>query len=203
MLFRSYDSLNSAHEDCMIWQAACATTATPGLMEPIIIGRGQWYIDGGMGCNNPIRLVLSEAKDMFPARRVAGIISVGAGHPQTIALLSSSIGKTLSQMAEDSEGTHDDMVQRFSQYSELYHRFNVDQGAQVSNLGPAAVEAHSLAYLGRHETKTRIAEAAGIIVRRRGVIEVGDLSMKTCSPLRGLTNFCYRFNPWQETSPYT
>jgi len=73
----------------MIWEAARATSAAPTFFKSIVIGeRGssQPYIDGGMGCNNPIIQVLEEAQLLFPGRHVASIVSIGTGHPEAIRL---------------------------------------------------------------------------------------------------------------------
>ncbi|KAJ6483640.1 acyl transferase/acyl hydrolase/lysophospholipase [Mycena vulgaris] len=48
-LFRSYDTSEEPVIECMIWEAARATSATPGLFKPMEIGRPglkQRYIDG-------------------------------------------------------------------------------------------------------------------------------------------------------------
>ena len=66
VLFRTYQS-REIHPDCKIWEAARATSATPTLFKRIEIG-GQPFIDGGLGHNNPSRLLLDEAKGLFGSR---------------------------------------------------------------------------------------------------------------------------------------
>lgn len=201
MLFRSYRSVNLSQEDCTIQQAARATTATPGILDAIVIGRGQYYIGGGMGCNNPVKLVLSEAEDQFPTRWVASIISIGAGHPQTISLTYSPMLQTLKQMAEDSEATHDEMTRRFRRYPDLYYRFNVQQGMQTPRLTPPEVEAHTNIYLGSTATQRDLTKAAAAILKGVGLVHIGDLSTECALPsCRSLTDLYDRFCD-QRSSP--
>ncbi|KAJ7447402.1 hypothetical protein FB451DRAFT_1375609 [Mycena latifolia] len=69
-LFRSYNTPDEPANDCMIWEAARATSATPGLFKPMEIGSRrikQRYIGGSLGHNNPTTLVLAEAERMYPS----------------------------------------------------------------------------------------------------------------------------------------
>jgi len=63
-LFRTYIPPANRSHDCEIWEAACATMAAPTYFHPISIGRALSavrYIDGGVGCNNPITQLRQEA----------------------------------------------------------------------------------------------------------------------------------------------
>ena len=64
VLFRSYQS-QEIHSGCKIWEAAQATSATPTFFNHIEIGNKQPFIDGGLGYNNPSKLLLKEAKEVF------------------------------------------------------------------------------------------------------------------------------------------
>src|SRR5271154_3147452 len=60
-LFRSYQAPKNQTFNCTIWEAARATSAAPTFFEQIVIGEpgsSLSYVDGGMGCNNPIAQVL-------------------------------------------------------------------------------------------------------------------------------------------------
>jgi len=81
-LFRTYQS-REIHPDCKIWEAARATSATPTLFKQIEIG-GQPFIDGGLGHNNPSRLLLDEAKGLFGSRQIGLLLSIGTGMAKTI-----------------------------------------------------------------------------------------------------------------------
>ncbi|KAF5268040.1 hypothetical protein FOXYS1_1072 [Fusarium oxysporum] len=66
---RSYstaDSVDSlAGSRCAIWEAARATSATATFFDRIQVGR-QYYVDGATGYNNPVEVVLEEAKSIWP-----------------------------------------------------------------------------------------------------------------------------------------
>ena len=84
-LFRTYKAPEYQSPNCMIWEAARATSATPTFFERIVINEEQ-FIDGGMGGNNPIHQVLQEAELMFPDRHIACIVSIGTGQAETISI---------------------------------------------------------------------------------------------------------------------
>ena len=84
-LFRTYKAPEYQLPNCMIWEAACATSATPTFFERIIINEEQ-FIDGGLGGNNLIHQVLQEAELMFPDRHIACIVSIGTGQAETISI---------------------------------------------------------------------------------------------------------------------
>ncbi|KAJ7448143.1 hypothetical protein FB451DRAFT_1375437 [Mycena latifolia] len=72
-LFCSYDTPQEPALDCKIWEAARATSATPGLFKPIEIGQGgvrPKYIGGSVGHNNPTSLVVAEAQKMYPSQPI-------------------------------------------------------------------------------------------------------------------------------------
>ncbi|KDQ49841.1 hypothetical protein JAAARDRAFT_142838, partial [Jaapia argillacea MUCL 33604] len=59
-LFRTYQVPKGSTFNCMIWEAARATSATPNIFKPIEIGDSsmqELFIGGGVGCNNPMRQV--------------------------------------------------------------------------------------------------------------------------------------------------
>lgn len=68
-LFRSYhmSELDVDH-DVMVWEAARATTAAPTFFKAINIGRPGSevrYVDGTMGHNNPVKIVIQEAHKIY------------------------------------------------------------------------------------------------------------------------------------------
>src|ERR1700727_2915345 len=84
VLFRTYRSPNAELIDCPVWEAALATSVNLDIFVDVP-GLVPLYTDSGV-CNNPTPQVLDEAGYIFPGRRVACIINVGAGHAKTIAI---------------------------------------------------------------------------------------------------------------------
>src|SRR5947209_2389498 len=89
--FRTYPVRALASANCEIWEAARATSAAPTFFKRIAISDGggakEEFIDGGLGCNNPVIQVLEEARDVFGNDRAVGcLVSIGTGHPGTIGL---------------------------------------------------------------------------------------------------------------------
>ncbi|KAJ7106608.1 acyl transferase/acyl hydrolase/lysophospholipase, partial [Mycena epipterygia] len=157
-LFRSYDAPDEPASDCTIWEAARATSATPGQFKPMEIGREgmkQRFIDGGFGNNNPISSVLEEAKQIYPSQPITLVVSIGAGHPDTIRISksrsSNSMKKALKNIVTDSEKTHEDNARRLRSIPKTYFHFNVQQGMQSLDLNDwnklPEVSAHTESYL--------------------------------------------------------
>jgi hypothetical protein len=128
--------------DCTIWEALRATTAHPDLFKSIDIGEPSMresFVGGDLGCSNPISHVLAEVAAVYPDRRVSSIICIGAGHTRTIhipkpnplqRILPTNVLLAMKEIATDSERIAEDMVVRFQDTSNVYFRFNVDQGLQ-------------------------------------------------------------------------
>ncbi|KAJ7105341.1 FabD lysophospholipase-like protein, partial [Mycena epipterygia] len=176
-LFRSYNTPNEPASECMIWEAARATSATPGLFKPMEIelqGHGQQYIDGSIGNNNPTSLVLEEANQMYPTRPIVLVSSIGSGHPDVIQisqpLSSSTIAKALKMIAADCEKTHGETARKLHSTPNTYFRFNVEQGMQGLEAQhwekSSEVSAHTNAYLRRADTKSKLTEAVRVILSK-------------------------------------
>lgn len=132
----------------MIWEAARATSAIPRFFKSICIGKGalkEEFVGASLGRNNPVDLVLKEAESLFgSARKVACVVSIGAGHPQTISWQSSGVSKWLlsddliaflKHICSDCEQTADQLAQRLKNIDNVYFRLSVEQGMQ-----PVSVE---------------------------------------------------------------
>ncbi|KAJ7463766.1 hypothetical protein FB451DRAFT_1265648 [Mycena latifolia] len=174
-LFRSYDSPEEPAIDCLIWEAARATSATPKFFKPMEIGRAgmkQLYVDGGVGNNNPTSLLLEEVKNIYPQRRIVLVASIGTGHPDTIRIPKSpsvsSLAKAMKEITTECQKTHEDMARRFRSIPRTYFRFNVHQGLQSLNPQKgwklADVSAHTESYIKMEETKSQLTEVAKIIL---------------------------------------
>ncbi|KAJ7099133.1 hypothetical protein C8R44DRAFT_747819 [Mycena epipterygia] len=174
-LFRSYNTLEEPASNCMIWQAARATSATPRLFKPMEIGLAglkQRYIDGCVGNNNPTSLVVEEAKQLYPSHPIVLVTSLGAGHPDTVQIPKTwslnSIAQVMKNIATDCEKTHEDNVHKFQTMATAYFRFNVQQGMQA--LEPKdwnklpEVLAHTNSYLKTHDAKSKLTEVVKIIL---------------------------------------
>ena len=140
---RTYQSDTALVEDgATIWEAARATSAASGFFDPISIGKhGQEYVDAGLGCNNPVDEVWTEAQDIWSpeegdlATIVKCFISLGTGNPGTSIIEDKAfkfVTKTLKDIATETEKTAETFAKGhrglFSQ--QRYFRFNVDQGLQ-------------------------------------------------------------------------
>src|SRR6188768_3312779 len=161
VLFRTYESCEP-HSNCKIWEAARATSAVPTFFKRIEIGRAQPFIDGGLGRNNPTRVVLDEAKALFGTRHIGCLVSIGTGQVETIGIrkpglfqqiVPTDVVDAVKAIANDCEATHENMLGLFAKLPATYFRLNVDQGMQRIDLSEweklSNVEAHTTQYLRR------------------------------------------------------
>lgn len=81
-LFRTFETVGTQEYNCTAWEAACATAASPQLLGPVSIGSSgmeETFIDGSLGCSNPLDALFQEASIVFPGRMVSCVVSLGAG----------------------------------------------------------------------------------------------------------------------------
>lgn len=141
-LLRSYSSYTVEDApNATMWEAARATTATPGIFKRIrvktLAGHDE-LIDGSLGSKNPARILLTEAAAAFgPDRAVSCIMSIGSGPQKVIGLGSQSFLQRLiptqlvsavNNMAYDAEQTARDLEYKFKGFDDLYFRFNTQSG---------------------------------------------------------------------------
>ncbi|KAJ7434416.1 hypothetical protein FB451DRAFT_1195349 [Mycena latifolia] len=192
-LFRSYDTPEEPAFNCKIWEAARATSATPGLFKPMEIGSGgvrPRYIGGCVGHNNPTSLVVAEAQKMYPSQPVVLVVSIGSGHPDTIqiprSLSLTAFAKTLKSIATDCERIHEDNARRFRSSPNTYFRLNVLQGLQGFEQqhwgGSGEVSAHTRVYLGTEDAKSKLISAVNVIVNPVVPISDSPAYLKVCPP---------------------
>lgn len=168
VLLRTYRS-HETHMGCKVWEAARATSAAPIFFKWIEIGRGQPFIDGGLGCNNPSRIVLDEANTLAGTRRIGCLVSIGAGQTDIISIkkpglfqqsVSADVFNALKAIATDCEATHEAMSGLFANSPNTYFRLNVEhgmQGMRFSEWGKLSnVEAHTAHYMKKKEVDKKI-----------------------------------------------
>ncbi|KAJ7032996.1 acyl transferase/acyl hydrolase/lysophospholipase [Mycena alexandri] len=188
VLFRTYDS-HETHTGCKIWEAARATSAAPTFFKRIEIGRGQQhFIDGGLGSNNPSKVVLDEAKKVFPNRQIGCIVSIGTGQVGTISidrpgflqhLIPTDVIEALQGIATDCEAKHEEMLALFDNSPNTYFRLNVDQGMQNIKLSEweklSNVEAHTAQYMRRKEVEKTLTLLVNVMGTHRGQLTIEQL----------------------------
>ncbi|KAH8823530.1 hypothetical protein DL96DRAFT_1713932 [Flagelloscypha sp. PMI_526] len=151
-LIRSYRSRTNASPDCMAWEAARATTATPGLFLPISIGPeyiGETFVSGELGWNNPTDELAEEAARLFKSRYITCIVNIGSGHPGHLSL-SNGLSDIFSRIALDCERVAEKMERRFGEVPGVYRRLSTEQGMQnldVDFLTLHEVVSHTHSYL--------------------------------------------------------
>ncbi|KAF3804160.1 hypothetical protein GCG54_00000509 [Colletotrichum gloeosporioides] len=192
--FRNWSAAKDPGFNCKIWEAARATSAAPQLFKRIFIGeqlRQLEFVDGALGCNNPIQQVIEEALNEFEANRDVGcILSIGTGmrragtfgRPRGYQrLIPKDLIGVLAKMATDSNEAADRMSERFRNYDRLYYRLNA--GPEVGDVGLdewallGQVEASTAGWL-RNKTISR--QIDGIVDALRGhsseVLPLGSVS---------------------------
>ncbi|KAG5651700.1 hypothetical protein H0H81_007733 [Sphagnurus paluster] len=127
-IFRSYDVEDFVDRtyNCKIWEAARATSAAPTFFKRIYIGQEglkEAFFDAGLGCNNPVRQLLAEARRAFGIScKIGCILSIGTGLPKVFRLkepnlfqrcIPLSLVKVLRRIATDCERVAHDVEQEY------------------------------------------------------------------------------------------
>ncbi len=189
VLFRTYPS-RETHLGCKVWEAARATSAAPTFFKRLEIGN-QPFIDGGLGCNNPSKLVLVEAKVVYPTRQIGCLVSIGTGQAEIISIkkpgflqqvLPTDVIKALKAISTDCEATHEEMLLLFANSPKTYFRLNVEQGMQGIELSEweklANVQAHTMQYLRGNEVDEKLTLIANALKFPRAQLMMDQLGMK-------------------------
>ncbi|KAG8693431.1 hypothetical protein FRC09_010517 [Ceratobasidium sp. 395] len=183
VLIRTYEAVENEGPRCTIREAARATSATAGLFKPVtIVDRGleSSYMDAGLGNNNPTACMLAEIERTFPAQKISLVVSIGSGHMLPISSHAVSVTTLGMNIAMDSERVAQDMARRFQNTTNLYFRFNVDQGLQ--NIGPTSCEkmpevtAHARKYIQMAEVDEKLIRALKAFSTGSGAVLTSRLS---------------------------
>lgn len=83
VLFRSYE-VDGTEVECTILEAARATSAAPTYFPEMKIGR-DYYVDGGIGSNNPAGEAIREARRIWKHRKIGCLVSIGTGLMEPIS----------------------------------------------------------------------------------------------------------------------
>ncbi|KAF5360636.1 hypothetical protein D9756_004637 [Leucocoprinus leucothites] len=134
---RTYTNPNveKSFSDYKIWEAARATSAAPTYFPRIKLGDFE-YVDGGLGFNNPVLLLMGEARVYYGfARRLGCLVTLGTGMSPNVSLPPE--GNNVFEHIKDSAGVMKSMwelatvSEQANHMAELlvrsgyYYRFNV------------------------------------------------------------------------------
>ncbi|CEL61446.1 hypothetical protein RSOLAG1IB_10028 [Rhizoctonia solani AG-1 IB] len=191
--FRSYPAGALEGPKCAIWETLCATMAHPALFKPFEIdGPPKWSFTGAdLGCNNPLRHVLTEVKKVYSNRHVATVLSLGTGHINTIQVvntywlqqfLPAAVIAAMRSIAANTEGVAQEIARQFSSTKDIYFRLNVDQGLQSVGVEKweqlAEVAAHTRAYMRLAEVDQAMDQAAKAIVTSEVKVPTEHIGMQ-------------------------
>lgn len=161
---RTYDVEGDKYPNCLIYEAARATTAATTYFKPMTIkdeeGREEKFVDAALGTNNPISILWDEAVSLFGKKRRLGcVVSLGTGSrkvemapggeklKEKAKFLFSAI-KVMKEIGTDSEKDHERWQAKFQEFENTYFRLNVDGGAQ-------GIELSDWQKIGQLKTRTR------------------------------------------------
>lgn len=192
--FRSYPATKNKEYNCLIWEAARATSAAPTLFKRIFIGpraSAVGYVDAALGFNNPVKQVVEEAAEVFgPASPVHCIVSVGTGTVGNTTYstpnrfqrwLPTKLISVLKRMATDTHQVAEEMEKRYKNVPDIYHRLNVNRGLSDISLQEwrrlGDVRAHTKNYVRLTEVNRRLDSVVSSLIglpEHRGC-ELGNL----------------------------
>lgn len=194
-LFRSYRTFSAGeYAEMTIWQAARATSAAPTYFKRLMIGppeAQEEFLDGGLGSNNPTKLMMREAFEIFKkqSRDVACVVSIGTGLTNVSDFKKPTFGQkfipkelidVLVDMATDCEAVEKEVSRWFNSTPSVYFRFNVKEGLADIKLEDAKelgnMKTKTIRYLKQDETARSVAEAVSVLCKPTAKIPLSTLS---------------------------
>jgi hypothetical protein len=154
------------------------------LFKPMQIGHEgieECFVDAALGCNNPVKQLVSEAEVVFgDSRDVACIVSIGSGRPKVTGfkqhlgwdiwqrVVPVDLISAIKKMATDSEATAEQMANDCKHFDRLYYRLNVEHGLEHIGLDEwetlGEVKTHTKAYLNQPHVSQKIDEIVAALV---------------------------------------
>jgi hypothetical protein len=188
---RTYPILTSLPSNITIIEAVLATCAAHPIFSPVSSGSGyrkKEYIGAGLGSNNPVRELITEAHSLFGGESsVSCLLSLGNGHPGIIPLAPDERDISLHRLRDlmnDCEQRAQEMEQQLGRAG-IYFRFSVEQGMQTEYPGQAAdpswILAQTESYLEDHETSKKIGSFVHNINSSSSLATLDQLSMSSQS----------------------
>lgn len=178
---RSYSSrMDSATKDVKVWEAAMATTASPGEFTQIKIGpMSVPYVSAGLGFSNPAKEALDEADRIWQVSNIGCMVSIGTGvmpparlesYWESMSFLNflslENIARgpellaTFFRAATDCERVHEEMSRDARLLNLKYFRFNVEHGLQDVGRNDASkvdkIKSATTIYLDRREVRNSL-----------------------------------------------
>ncbi|KIM22765.1 hypothetical protein M408DRAFT_279360 [Serendipita vermifera MAFF 305830] len=210
--FRTYPA-RGFNPDPTIVEALCATMAIQSHFLPVKIGpprRQKPFVGGAFGANNPTRLLLEEASNIYgKERRVAQIVSLGCGLPQVLSMNSSDRQDTdnaLKEMTADCERVANELATRLLNI-DAYVRLNVNRGMETVRMEEwddlGAIETHTASYLTITFVSGSIDTSLRCLKERAGAVTLGQINhssyIKVTAKTAPLVSpyFVPRKEPWQ------
>ena len=159
-----------------VWEALRATSAASTFFDPIRLEKtGQKFVDGGLGHNNPVDLVLSEARSLWPNDEVV-VVSIGTGN-KLAGSLEGNIGelaKRIVELVTDTEEKAEDFQRHNPQLCSPtgnYFRFNVP-GLSKYELSEykekPSIITHTQTYTMKHDISQNIDRLRGKLLGIQG-----------------------------------
>jgi hypothetical protein len=143
VVLRTYQVRSQVPFTITVIDAALASCSAQPDFAPVSSGSGykqKVYIAAGLGANNPVSDVITEAHELFGGdSSVAFLLSLGTGHPGTIPIPPDGdvdMHKLMRDMMNDCEQRAQEVERRLGRVG-IYFRFSVQQGMQNIHGGQA------------------------------------------------------------------
>ncbi|KAH8822180.1 hypothetical protein DL96DRAFT_1748242 [Flagelloscypha sp. PMI_526] len=168
---------------CTLLEALFATLADLQVLPPIPLGVGnESFIAATAKHCNPVDVLLEETSSIFKSNAISVIASIGLGRPNAASLDGQEeLVNTVLDVTNSCHTTSQHTESRFTNYSDLFVRLDVDGFDLLDTLQPGDMISHARAYLSKDEIRVQMNKIVHSLTSRPKVLEAHRMPSLTAS----------------------
>ncbi|KAH8797323.1 hypothetical protein DL96DRAFT_1788124 [Flagelloscypha sp. PMI_526] len=158
---------------CTLLEALFATLADLQVLPPILLGVGnESFIAATAKHYNPVDVLLEETSSIFQSNDISVIASIGSGRPNAASLDGQEeLGNTVPDVTNSCQTLSQHTESRFTNYSDLFVRLDVDGFDLSETLQPGDLISHARAYLSQDEIRVQMNRIVRSLTSRPKILE--------------------------------
>ncbi|KAH8824103.1 ankyrin repeat-containing domain protein [Flagelloscypha sp. PMI_526] len=164
---------------CTIKEALLVCLSDGVHIPPIHI-QDEWFLNGGNGFANAIRILMQEVSNAFPHNpEAACLVNIGAGHPGALPLSNPESGEETTALLRSCENIAEDVGTQCHDLDPFFFRFSVSSSVHQSHSSDSnyisLMKGLTAEYVNAREVTLQIDSLVKILKERQGVLSLKRL----------------------------